>query len=475
MQSLETRYGQLSVPDNADDLIIKFLARYGEWAWLEVEFVARHTPPAARVIDIGSFIGTFGLGLAQATGNLGSIVFCEANPQLFPILATNAKNLCATEYHLILAAIGASPTSLIGRMTDDNLGALSFAPDASGNRLLSATHYMSLKQLRARFGPFDVIKIDAEGMEKTILSSDAEFLAAEHPTLWLECLETPDSLELASWLLSIGYHLQYFSYSAFNPHNFRKNSDRIFPVAFEAGLLATRAPLEQAKTTSQVDQTFTRSIKCTADLREALWLTPRWAPSGLETLPMPNLVALAARHHANQTFETFLQEQAKGRTEHTDPTLDKSTEDPSFAPSITDMHDNERNQTTPGSGTFETALVEQSNALKDQQIAALTRGRNTLLSDLETLRIQLIEQARSHEQTLLRLTTENEQLRSSCINSEQILASMQQSQLIAERAYKDREAEWTIEKQALRAELEAIQVTQKRLRRFLSDTLTQYL
>src|SRR2546430_15699817 len=40
MADLSTRYGVFSVPDAADDMIVRFLRRYGEWAWDETCFIA---------------------------------------------------------------------------------------------------------------------------------------------------------------------------------------------------------------------------------------------------------------------------------------------------------------------------------------------------------------------------------------------------------------------------------------------------
>ena len=63
MGSIDTRYGVLSAPDGDGDIILEFLSRYGEWAWMEVSFIASLLKPGARVLDAGAFLGTFGLGL----------------------------------------------------------------------------------------------------------------------------------------------------------------------------------------------------------------------------------------------------------------------------------------------------------------------------------------------------------------------------------------------------------------------------
>src|SRR5262249_13988082 len=64
LPEIVTRYGVLTVPNTSTDVIGRFLARYGEWAWDEVSFLAPLLPNGAHVLDVGAFVGTFGLGLA---------------------------------------------------------------------------------------------------------------------------------------------------------------------------------------------------------------------------------------------------------------------------------------------------------------------------------------------------------------------------------------------------------------------------
>ena len=85
LREVDTRYGRMVVPDVENDLVSRFLVEYGEWAELEVEFLARILPDGAAVADIGASIGTFGLALGRGK-KLSSICFVEGNPEIVPLL-----------------------------------------------------------------------------------------------------------------------------------------------------------------------------------------------------------------------------------------------------------------------------------------------------------------------------------------------------------------------------------------------------
>src|SRR3954447_6799914 len=160
---LNTRYGRLVIPDAEHDLIGRFLARYGEWAWLEAAFVASAIADGARVLDIGAFAGTFGLGLAQLRP-MEFLCFVEANPDIVPLLERNVmQTSCPSLVLQALVAASASATR-IGHSDPANLGSMSFVtnenPAAPG-----AVQALTLADLRAQYGSFDLMKLDVEGME----------------------------------------------------------------------------------------------------------------------------------------------------------------------------------------------------------------------------------------------------------------------------------------------------------------------
>src|SRR5271165_726078 len=127
MPEIATRYGRLSVADTASDMIGRCLLRYGEWAQLEIRFVASAIrSPTARICDIGAFVGTFGLGLAQLR-SLSGLVFVEPNGSVTPMLRTNARLAWGIEPIVVEAAIGVPADGHTANFAPGNLGSFSFA------------------------------------------------------------------------------------------------------------------------------------------------------------------------------------------------------------------------------------------------------------------------------------------------------------------------------------------------------------
>lgn len=308
-----TRYGTMFMPKIGDDLICRFLCRYGEWAFNEARFTALNIPAGGRVLDIGAFLGTFGLGVGLEQ-QLDRICFVEANPAIIPYLRRNVELNCRCSAVVIegIVTSSANPFS-VGHYDRNNLSSLSFAESFSsggGSKAEIRTNVpsLSLLQLRSEQGPFDLIKIDAEGMELDILKGDPEMFTRPDTALWLECNEKHGSLELAELLLNKDYRVFYFAFPSYSVDNFLGSSDPIFPFAFEAGLFCTLD-----RTPRLDDRLFNNGcvllpIEATEDLRRAMWQTPRWGPRQWLGCTIDEIVALAGHAIRGEPYETFLRD-----------------------------------------------------------------------------------------------------------------------------------------------------------------------
>lgn len=168
---------------------------------------------------------------------------------------------------------------------------------------------LTLAELRKQYGPFDLIKIDAEGMEYAILQDDREFVAAGTSLIWVECNEEISSLDCADLLLELGLKLHYFAFPAHNFKNYHSQTEPLLPWAYEAGLLASRhQTIPELDELLARDLCFLKKITNREDLRRALWETPRWTPPEWPmTSSSIQLAALASRQIRSQSYESFLE------------------------------------------------------------------------------------------------------------------------------------------------------------------------
>lgn len=310
MALIDTRYGPLALPDGGADLIGQHLARYGEWAWCEAEFIASVLDEGARLLDGGAYIGTFGLGVAQQV-RLGFLCAVEGNRRSAQYLQHNLARLSPCPTELVEAIlVGNETVAESGHATAGNLGSTSFvvtADDTGEMTVEAASRRETLADLRTRFGAFDMIKLDIEGMELPVLRADAATLRAGETAIWVECNETVRSLHLADFLLSLDLPLWYFAFPSHDRKNVNGIADAIFPMGFEAGLLA--APKrEPSLPANLVDEgCVLRRIGSVGALREAMWLTPRWGRPGWEKArSREELAAIAGRELLGQNREAYL-------------------------------------------------------------------------------------------------------------------------------------------------------------------------
>lgn len=307
---LKTRYGMLAALSPRNDLIARFLERYGEWAQCELNFVADNIGRDARIADVGAFIGTFSIGLNQLK-SLDFSLAVDANPRILPLLRENLGRHLEGRHEALEALVGRGADVGFAGVNPANSGSFSVVGDARGRESAPvAATILALNDIDAQFGPFDLIKIDAEGMEASILLSAEAVLARPDCTMWLECNESVASLKLYDILDEAGLEVWYFAFPAISRDNFLNAPSREYPFAYEAGIWACRGKAPIMSPALQAAGCILRKISSREDLRRALWLTPRWSPSEWDKLEASEIVALACHALMGEEEQTFLQSES---------------------------------------------------------------------------------------------------------------------------------------------------------------------
>jgi len=306
-RAMETRYGPII--GFCDDLVSKFLDRYGEWGYFESLFVASMLSPDAVVYDVGSYLGTFSFGLADCKPAF--VVAVEANPVTFNNLKKNFECNADFNFQLINSALGQHEGFGKGKLIfPGNQGSFSMEinsdTDFSSDCIIGIP-MRTLKSLREEFGRYHLLKLDVEGAEASIIRSDYDWIAKNKPIIWAECNDSQSSLGLFQLMNTLDVDIYFYRYSAFNPDNFNKQNERIFPVAFEAGLLAVPrgTPVECPSCALENGASCTR-VNSVEALRQLLWLTPRWGKKDWSNLSRTELLALLSHMDLGENFQRYL-------------------------------------------------------------------------------------------------------------------------------------------------------------------------
>lgn len=178
-----------------DDHVTRQLETYGAHTRNELAMVLAFLRPGDRVIDVGAHIGTLAVPFAQAVGPAGRVIAIEPDVESFDLLIRNltlngvlghvrAECVVVTDeagpYHPVRTA---NHTSATYYRRADTGGSSTCAP---------------LDSLASEFDParpLRLIKIDAEGMELSILRSAEALIAAYRPLLYIEV--SPEQLQRA--------------------------------------------------------------------------------------------------------------------------------------------------------------------------------------------------------------------------------------------------------------------------------------
>ncbi|MBT5811462.1 MAG: FkbM family methyltransferase, partial [Rhodospirillaceae bacterium] len=191
---VEGKHGRFRVNPH-DTVIAASLQRYGEFAEHELMLLGTFIESGQTVIDVGANIGTHTIFFSKCVGEHGSVVAIEAQPNIYELLRENINLNDRQNVSALNAAAGTAAGFLtaprLDYERDGNFGAFSFRLQDIGKYLpVAATG----EEIRVEVVPLDsldlkhcdLIKVDAEGMERDILLGAARTIDTHRPILYVE-------------------------------------------------------------------------------------------------------------------------------------------------------------------------------------------------------------------------------------------------------------------------------------------------
>lgn len=203
----------------------------------------KHRIKGKIIFDVGAHIGFSTLTFAQCVGTTGQVIAFEPNAENFTRLKLNLGNnpelsLRTQVYPYALAAKNGKETFVFSRNIEDG--------SSSGSFLQSAHTHLQKSVYEAEFGFVrrvvitktldsfthtkkivpDIIKIDVEGAEASVLEGARACIRNHHPTLYIELHSVYASLQVTEFLLQEDYHLEVLH---------TESDGRVFIVAMPKG------------------------------------------------------------------------------------------------------------------------------------------------------------------------------------------------------------------------------------------------
>jgi len=221
----DCRHGRMLF--NQNDLYVgRSLDLYGEFSEGEVVIYRQVLRPGHIVLDVGANIGAHTLFFARQVGPSGKVFAFEPQRIVFQTLCANMALNSITNAWCLLEAAGSEAGVLIvpslNYQQSGNFGGIALGSSSAGEPVPVVTiDSLNLPSCQ-------LIKIDVEGMEETVLRGAVNTVARFKPILYVENDRPAKSESLIRYIDSLGYAMYWHLPRLYNPQNFLGNSLNVF-------------------------------------------------------------------------------------------------------------------------------------------------------------------------------------------------------------------------------------------------------
>ena len=203
----ETRFGRMFTLQG-DTVIGRSLRIYGEFAGDEVDSILALARPGDHVLDLGANIGFHTLALARTIGREGRVTAVEPQRYCFQLLCANVTLNDLPQVHCLRAAVGDTlgtcAVPLHQPTARHNAGATEVSL-AAGTGPTDEVPLITVDSLGLE--RCDLIKIDTEGFEDSVVKGASATLTAFRPVLYIEVHDREKLHRLSGFLKPLGFGL----------------------------------------------------------------------------------------------------------------------------------------------------------------------------------------------------------------------------------------------------------------------------
>jgi FkbM family methyltransferase len=226
------RHGRMVYNIN-DQFIGRSLDLYGEWCEGEIALLKQLIRPTDTIVDVGAYIGTHTLAFAKFASGGGGVVAFEPQRLIFQTLCGNAALNSLTNVRAFQYACGEEQDTIlvpeIDPATSSNFGGLQLGQQQTGEQQRTGEQVAMIRLDDLELPACGLIKIDVEGMELDVLKGAKETIERCKPVIYA-ANDRPDRRDaLIRHIASLGYRMYWHLVSLFNPDNFLKQSENVWP------------------------------------------------------------------------------------------------------------------------------------------------------------------------------------------------------------------------------------------------------
>ncbi len=223
-----------------DTYVGQALLRYGEYGQQEFALLSAITSPSSVIAEVGANMGAHTVRLAKHVGMQGRVVAYEPQPVMFQALCgtialNSLMNVDCYPYALSSEA-GQLVIPALDYRQQNNFGGISFVTPADQGLTVPLNRFDDVYQLPR----LDLMKIDVEGMELSVLNGAETMINKFRPVIYMENDHQSNSPALLQWLFDHDYRVWWHAPALFNADNFFQNAENIYGSVSSLNVLAIR-------------------------------------------------------------------------------------------------------------------------------------------------------------------------------------------------------------------------------------------
>lgn len=207
---------------------------YGEYLQPQLDFLLRLVRPGSTIVEAGSGVGAHALPLAGAAGEAGQVFLYEARPKMRQMLEQNLAANRVTNATVMKRALGSQ-------------GEPAAAPVESGSTTPGATAAIGITtETLDELGleRLTWLKVNESVSALDILGGASESLWRLRPLLFLSAPDDAAIAALAAKAREFSYRCWTMRTAYFNPNNFNRRANDVFPGRAALVLVAIPEEME---------------------------------------------------------------------------------------------------------------------------------------------------------------------------------------------------------------------------------------